>query len=36
LVFKSSKELNLTDINKVKNFFEKEKPNYVFLAAAKV
>ncbi|MDD2870851.1 MAG: GDP-L-fucose synthase [Candidatus Gracilibacteria bacterium] len=36
LIFKNSKELDLTDNNKVKEFFEKEKPEYVFLAAAKV
>jgi len=36
LVFKTSKELDLTDNNKVKDFFESEKPEYVFLAAAKV
>lgn len=36
LVYKSSKELDLTDFIKVKDFFEKEKPEYVFLAAAKV
>ena len=36
LIFKTSKELDLTDNNQVKDFFEKEKPEYVFLAAAKV
>lgn len=36
LIFKSSKQLDLTDNNQVKSFFEKEKPEYVFLAAAKV
>ncbi len=35
-ILKTSKELNLTDTLKVKVFFEKEKPEYVFLAAAKV
>ena len=32
----SSKELDLTDQDKVHAFFEKERPEYVFLAAAKV
>lgn len=36
LIFKTHKELDLLDYNKVKDFFEKEKPEYVFLAAAKV
>jgi GDP-L-fucose synthase len=36
LVLKTSKELNLTDQLAVKVFFESEKPEYVFLAAAKV
>ena len=36
LIYKTSKELDLTDNNQVKDFFEKEKPKYVFLAAAKV
>ncbi len=36
LVLKTSKELDLTDNNLVKDFFELEKPEYVFLAAAKV
>ena len=36
LIFKTSKELDLTDNNQVKIFFEKEKPEYVFLCAAKV
>lgn len=36
LVFKTSSQLDLTDNNQVKIFFEKEKPQYVFLAAAKV
>lgn len=36
LIFKSHKELDLLDCNNVKDFFEKEKPEYVFLAAAKV
>lgn len=33
---RTSKELDLRDQLAVKNFFEKEKPEYVFLAAAKV
>lgn len=36
LIFKTSKELDLIDTNKVEEFFKKEKPEYVFLAAAKV
>ena len=36
LVFRSSKELDLRDLNAVTEFFETEKPEYVFLAAAKV
>jgi GDP-L-fucose synthase len=36
LVLRTSKELNLTDQLAVKEFFEFEKPEYVFLAAAKV
>lgn len=36
LIFRTSKELDLIDNNQVKNFFETEKPEYVFLAAAKV
>jgi len=36
LIYKTSKELDLTDNNQVKIFFENEKPEYVFLAAAKV
>lgn len=35
-ILKDSKELDLTDQLKVASFFEKEKPDYVFLAAAKV
>jgi len=35
-VLKNSSELDLRDTEKVKSFFEKEKPEYVFLAAAKV
>jgi GDP-L-fucose synthase len=36
LVHRSSKELDLRDQTAVENFFSQEKPNYVFLAAAKV
>jgi len=36
LVFKSSKELDLRNSIAVQTFFESEKPEYVFLAAAKV
>ncbi len=36
IIGKSSKDLNLTRQIEVENFFEKEKPEYVFLAAAKV
>ena len=36
LVFASSSELDLRDTVQVNRFFEKEKPEYVFLAAAKV
>ncbi|MEO9145243.1 MAG: GDP-L-fucose synthase [Ginsengibacter sp.] len=36
LVLRSSKELDLRDQQATKEFFEKEKPEYVFLAAAKV
>ncbi len=36
LVFKSSKELDLCNQKDVSTFFEKEQPEYVFLAAAKV
>jgi len=35
-VLKSSKELDLRDSLAVKTFFETERPDYVFLAAAKV
>lgn len=35
LVLKTKSELDLTDYNSVKKFFEKEKPDYVILAAAK-
>lgn len=36
IVVRSSKELDLRDSIAVKEFFEAEKPEYVFLAAAKV
>ena len=36
LIYKASKELDLKDQLKVQTFFEEEKPEYVFLAAAKV
>src|SRR3989344_497285 len=36
LIFISSKELDLRDQKKTQEFFLKEKPDYVFLAAAKV
>jgi GDP-L-fucose synthase len=36
LVYKSSEELDLRNQQEVHNFFEKEKPAFVFLAAAKV
>jgi GDP-L-fucose synthase len=36
IIFRSSKELDLCNQQGVKDFFEKEKPEYVFLAAARV
>ena len=36
LIFRTSGELDLADQQQVKDLFEKEKPEYVFLAAAKV
>lgn len=36
LIFKKHSELDLTNSNEVRNFFEIEKPEYVILAAAKV
>jgi GDP-L-fucose synthase len=36
LVYKTSEELDLKDTVKVTAFFEKEKPEFVFVAAAKV
>lgn len=36
LIFRTHKELDLTNKIEVERFFEEEKPEYVFLAAAKV
>ncbi|MGB6408286.1 MAG: GDP-L-fucose synthase [Planococcus donghaensis] len=36
LVFRTSKELDLTNSNQVDAFFQEQRPDYVFLAAAKV
>lgn len=36
IIYKTSSELNLIDQQAVRSFFEAEKPEYVFLAAAKV
>jgi GDP-L-fucose synthase len=36
IITRTSKELDLTDQQAVNQFFEKEQPHYVFLAAAKV
>lgn len=36
LIYKTSKELDLMRQSDVEDFFEQEKPDYVFLAAAKV
>ena len=36
LVYRTHAELDLTDSDAVREFFESEKPEYVFLAAAKV
>ena len=36
LLLRTRAELDLTDAAAVSNFFENEKPDYVFLAAAKV
>ena len=36
IVTRTSKELDLRNQQAVNNFFETEKPDYVFLAAAKV
>ena len=36
LIYKTSKQLDLRNQNKVFNFLKKEKPDFIFLAAAKV
>lgn len=36
LVYRTKSELDLTHFDSVKRFFEEERPDYVFLAAAKV
>ena len=36
LVYRSRKQLDLTDFLKTAEFFQAEKPEYVFIAAAKV
>ena len=36
LIFRTSSELDLTNQSAVNGFFEKERPDYVFMAAAKV
>ncbi len=36
LIYKTHKELDLLNQNDIKNFFEKQKPEFVILAAAKV
>ena len=36
LIYRTSQELNLIDQRAVEKFFKEEKPDYVFLAAAKV
>jgi GDP-L-fucose synthase len=36
IIYRSHKELNLIDTHAVARFFEEERPEYVFLAAAKV
>ncbi|TAL60122.1 MAG: GDP-L-fucose synthase [Bacteroidetes bacterium] len=36
IIFRTSKELDLCNQQRVKDFFVKEKPEYVFLAAARV
>ena len=36
IIIKSRKELDLTNQKSVSEFFEKEKPNEVYIAAAKV
>ena len=36
LIYKNSSELDLRNQKETESFFEQEKPEYVFLAAAKV
>lgn len=36
LIYRTRAELNLMDMNQVQDFFNTEKPEYVFMAAAKV
>ena len=36
LIYKTSKELNLTDYNQISEFFKSEKPEYVFMCAGTV
>ena len=36
ILYKSSKELNLTNFKKVDNFFKKNKPEFLVICAAKV
>ena len=36
IITRTHNELDLTDQKKVDEFFEQERPDYVFLAAAKV
>ena len=36
IIYKTSKELDLTDQKAVRAYFDNEKPDYVFLAAAAV
>ena len=36
IITRTHKELNLIDQDKTKSFFLKERPDYVFVAAAKV
>ncbi|WP_415337322.1 NAD-dependent epimerase/dehydratase family protein, partial [Clostridium perfringens] len=36
IICRTHKELDLTNQNEVRRFFEEERPEYVFLAAAKV
>lgn len=36
IIYRTHKELDLTNLEQTRAFFEKERPSYVFLAAAKV